>query len=222
MQHGVYQITMKIFTSTGTGSLADQIHEEAFQYEFAWTLIVVKDFYGMTASVEDGFLKLDWGEYFGSDLIFYAVDIGYHSGYRCDSSEYIAKGQIGMKEDYGCSARTSSGSIIQFGYISVPNEFPEIKLAETDSGTYYIHWSMPKYYNAIESIRIEEEIFTSTTWANEVVKTVTKMNDTIYYLKNVEKGELRYYHFYYTGKYPKDPYTSEPATSVQWASYNFY
>ncbi|MDF1549031.1 MAG: hypothetical protein P1P88_14500, partial [Bacteroidales bacterium] len=61
LDDGVYELTVELFTGSGTGSLADQLGYEGFLLSNSWKLIVNRDHYLKTSSIaENGLFKLFW------------------------------------------------------------------------------------------------------------------------------------------------------------------
>ncbi|GET34607.1 hypothetical protein PbJCM13498_34700 [Prolixibacter bellariivorans] len=63
---GVYSMAMKVYTHTGTGSLADKTGTEAYLFQKTWVVIVehprAPDL-KVTSSIENGFLRFHWDKF---------------------------------------------------------------------------------------------------------------------------------------------------------------
>lgn len=90
-QPGTYKVEIKVYTGSGTGSLADKVGAEGYEFKREWTLIIEKPQIPdikITPSIENGYLKFSWNKvdkpYFKSYRI-----IGYDNGvYNTYSREY--------------------------------------------------------------------------------------------------------------------------------------
>ena len=91
-----------------------------------------------------------------------------------------------------------------------------------DSATYYIHWDKPKYYGALEKIQLWEDIVFGDPPTHTLVKETSDFNDTIFHVRNISNGELRFYQLILFGKYPQDPLHEQPMTLETNASYYYY
>lgn len=221
LPEGPHKVKLEIYTTTGIGSIADQLQMEQFKYTTSWVLFMVKGYYGATSSVENGLLKIDWGDYIASDFVGYDIAIGLNPGYRCMESQYYAKGHMGWAQEYKIWACTESGRGVQFGYVHEGNSLPALKRSMTDSGTYIIHWNRPTYYGAIDSILLWESI----TWGDvpdAIVLKTNDLNDTVYHVRDVENNQHRRYNLVLIGKYPSDPFHDNPPVGMVNKSFTFF
>jgi hypothetical protein len=65
---GTHDLTIEIYTGTGSGSIADVLGAEGFLYSRTWTVIVHS-----FITPEEGRLKLRWNKYNGHDFKEYAI-----------------------------------------------------------------------------------------------------------------------------------------------------
>ena len=65
---GIHDLTIEIYTGTGSGSIADVLGAEGFLYSRTWTVIVHS-----FITPEEGRLKLRWNKYNGHDFKEYAI-----------------------------------------------------------------------------------------------------------------------------------------------------
>ena len=91
---GTYKVEIKVYTGSGTGSLADKVGAEGYEFKREWTLIVEKPQIPdikITPGIENGYLKFSWNKvdkpYFKSYKI-----TGYDNGvFNTYSREYKNK-----------------------------------------------------------------------------------------------------------------------------------
>jgi hypothetical protein len=91
---GTYTVEIKVYTGSGTGSLADKAGAEGYEFKREWTLVVEKPQVPdikITPTIENGYLKFSWNKvdkpYFKSYRI-----VGYDNGvYNTYTREYKNK-----------------------------------------------------------------------------------------------------------------------------------
>jgi len=219
---GPHRLDLEIYTTSGTGSIADQLKEEQYLFKTGWVLYIVKNYINLESSIVDGILQFDWEEYLGRDFISYVVGVGFNPVYPISQNSYQALGHIGQMEDYGFWAKSSGDKYIQMGNHTCFFEFPTIKRSMTDSASYFIHWNKPRYYGALEKIQLWEYIVFGDPPTRTLVKETCDFNDTIFHVRKIEHCQLRTYELILFGKYPRDPFHEQPETAQVSESYTYY
>jgi hypothetical protein len=91
IEDGTYKVEIKAYTGSGTGSLADKLGAEGYEFTRSWVLIVEKpkpSDQTITTSIENGFLKFTWTKVdkpFFKSYQFYIQNNGINTSY---SGEY--------------------------------------------------------------------------------------------------------------------------------------
>jgi hypothetical protein len=86
LPEGTYTLKIKVYTHSGTGSLADKVGAEGYKFENDWVLLIEKPKapdITITSKIENGFLKFSWNkmkqDYFHSyNLYFYNEGLSYN------------------------------------------------------------------------------------------------------------------------------------------------
>lgn len=63
---GTHKVEIKVYTNSGTGSLADKVGAEGYEFKREWVLIVEKPKIPeikITSSIENGYLKFSWNKF---------------------------------------------------------------------------------------------------------------------------------------------------------------
>ena len=222
LRKGPHQVDLEIYTTSETGSIADQLKEEQYVFKSGWVLYIVKDYFNLQTSVVDGILQLEWEEFLGSDFMDYGIAIGLNPLYHVVDNTYQVLGHIGQREEYKIWAMTDGDRNYQMGYQTINIDYPTIKRSMTDSSTYYIHWTKPTYYGALEKIQLWEDIVFGPAPSHTLVKETNDFNDTIFHVKDIEHNQLRSYQLILFGKYPRHPFQEDPMTGGTNASFTYF
>jgi len=170
------KLRVEIYTSTGTGSIADKVNAESFVYTKEWVLIYYPDNPKLNSEVKDGRLKLSWtpiknsitGKYYISTSN--SIDSTVNNWY-IDSSYFGGQKYISVYFD--------DNGISGYGiYGEINYSYPKVYLNNRDS--FLIYWEKCKFYNNIKGYRIRID-----TSAFEL-----QPLDTIFVYKNGLLGNL--------------------------------
>lgn len=89
---GDYNLTMEVYTHSGTGSLADMIGSEVFAFSRGWTVRIEKPAFKKIlftgTSVENGFLKVQWQKWTSPRFKYYKI-VGSDSALNRNYSKII-------------------------------------------------------------------------------------------------------------------------------------
>lgn len=75
---GIYTLEVKVYTKSGTGSLADKLGAEGYEFKKSCVLIIEKakaPVINITSSIENGFLKFSWNKMDKPYFISYQLNI---------------------------------------------------------------------------------------------------------------------------------------------------
>lgn len=193
LDDGVYELTVELFTGSGTGSLADQLGYEGFLLSKSWKLIVSQDYYFKTSSIaENGLFKLIWPQYKPLDFKEYIIykeftymerrEIG-----RTTETSFFDNTYVGEGADYYVKVLTKSGEVYSWGGYEATREIPELFISVSDQNEYQLTWRKSKYYGAIDSVKVSMAIDYSSEF--EQIYTTRNINDTVLLLGNVYFGD---------------------------------
>jgi hypothetical protein len=173
------KVRAEIYTSTGTGSIADQMQAESFVCKTReWVLIYNPDNPVINSEIVDGRLKISWTPV--RKNVSTAKYYIYHGGQSADSTInnwIIDSTFIGGHQDVYVSYKDNTVSVYGlYGEVNYP--YPEAFLNNTDS--FYIYWTKPRFYNNIKGYRISVD---GTT-------TINGLSDTSYTYKDGKIGSF--------------------------------
>jgi len=162
LDEGVHSLELRIYTHTGSGSIADQVNMESYAFSNSWVLVVshLWNRY-LYSGVKDGILRISSPEYKNPDLngyVLYRVSgLGYLIEIDRSTDPVIAdNGYIGEGGMYWIKALTSNGELIDMGYIHIAREYNIPTCTYDNDGKPVYSWKKPKYYGAIKTIQLYE------------------------------------------------------------------
>lgn len=176
LNEGVHSLEMRIYTHSGSGSIADQVDMESYVFSKSWILVVSHLWNRhLSSSVKDGILRISSPKYKNPDLNEYIlyrksglgndVEIG-----RSTYPEIADNGYMGEGGMYRIKAMTSSGEMIDMGYINIECENNILRCTYNNDGKLVYSWKKPKYYGAIKTIQLYQ--------LNIKILETSNMNDT--------------------------------------------
>jgi hypothetical protein len=164
---GVHDLSISVYTHTGTNSIADLVDAESFVSSKSWKLIVSRGDYSVIRhQVVNGMLQLSWPEYgmpdFDKFLIFrvpgtypYSIDKPIYIG-SATSNSYIDPIYVGQPINYKIVVRTRDGLTVPWGTLILPIDYPALRYRMNEYGHRIMSWDPCKYYNAVDSIIITD------------------------------------------------------------------
>jgi len=199
---GTHKLKIELFTSSGTGSIADSVNAEGFLFTTKeWVIKVHNTSYSnVTTTVANGFLKLRWPKPYenASEYIIYRnyTEIG-----RTTDCEFIDKGHVGEATDYYVKYISPyTGDLTTLGWVDVPKEM-NLKFTADKNNNYTVNWGNLKYYAAIGSITIRS-CYTNSFFDGYAVETTTDISKTGFQIPTSYFGQVRKYQMILLPKYP--------------------
>ena len=159
---GMHTMVIQIYTSSGTGSIAEILGQEGYVFTKSWTLIADKSYKNETvATVENGYLKLKWPRYQAPDFNEYIV-YRYHGMFeeteikRLISLAYTDSTYVGEGGHYSVKVSTRDNGLVSWGDLYLDKDFPQLILMPSEREPYRLRWTKPTYYNAIDTVTLKE------------------------------------------------------------------
>jgi hypothetical protein len=158
-----YDLTIQLFRSSGSGSLADKMNMEGFLYSKSFVLIFEDESRMapqiINVSPQNGSLKVTWEKFKGIGFlryhvfnsVFYKIDIitDPNQTYLYDNS------YIGYNAEYYIVTETDNNSFTS-KHVSFEDGLPDATAQLAENTTTKITWGQSKYYNNIAGYRIFE------------------------------------------------------------------
>lgn len=193
IKEGDHTLLLEIVTATGSGSIADHLGAEGFNFSKSWVLFVDKSYYSKTtASSFNGRLKLSWPKCRSSDFREFIIGRYLSSGSaeigRSVISEFIDSSYVGEGASYFVNAVTSDGKTIPWGHMNVSAELPVLSVYQSQDHQYSIKWGRYKYYNAVGSFNLRRSI--PNLYSYTVVKSTSLYSDSTMFLPGVYFGDM--------------------------------
>lgn len=197
---GTYKLKVRIYLSTGTGSIADMLDTEHFLYEKIWWLIVsANPALGAvitTAAPENGNLKVSWTpfkgigfgcyvllrslkNYWNFDTIAIISDLSrtsaFDTTYIGESSTYQLKVYKSYPPDNGFDLLSTSNYDYYYG-------FPELTVLPYNEKDLMVSWNKSIFVHHIQKYRIQAFLENSTSYV--VNQDILNTDSTSYILLN--------------------------------------
>lgn len=208
-----HRLKLEIFTHSGTGSIADSLGMEGFLFASKeWTIKVQNTTYGsVTSIVSDGFLKLVWTKS-AQDVPEYIIYRDNQEIGRTATCDYIDKGHVGEAANYQVVFKSTynPGQLETLGQVRIPNEIRLKKFNYNTKNNYNILWERPKYYAAVESIRLVRD---NDNYSNTQLEKTTDINQSSFVIPTSLFGQLGEYRMILTPKYPNPMYNNPSYSS---------
>ncbi len=214
---GYHSLKLEIFTGSGSGSIADSLGIEGNYFSTKEWIIKVLDaeFWEVTTTVADGFMKLRWPPLINKspEFIIYrgSTEIG-----RTHSSEFTDKGYVGQGATYSIYYvdETDNYKTVTLGQVEVPEE-TRIKYNFDSDNNYFITWEKPRYYAAIDTVVL---VSWDNSYARSFIQRVTDINQLSIEIPDSLFGRQRKYWMIPVPQYPNPPYTHSYSYSSPYAS----
>jgi hypothetical protein len=176
---GTHNLTIEVYTGSGSGSIADVLGVEGFLYSRSWT-VIVENF----IAFDDGNLKLTWNKYSDPDFKEYVIVKTPEgaSGYTMaviddpDSTVVYDDSYFGGRAEYRVEVNTNSKKV-QWISDSFEDDLPGI-YNEMNNHLMTLTWDKSKYINNITGYEIYE--FDSMFKIYKLIVKITDNNITSY------------------------------------------
>lgn len=166
LSEGVHKLSFSVITNSNSGSIADLLGYEGYQFlSNEWTLVCVKNdrmSSFVTKEVKDGKLKISWEEHNKVNFKAYRVVKRYHfSGWITEdfyttNPYFIDEAYVGEKAYYDIYTEyySSNGYEFHWAETQIENTLPEIKIRTNNSGQFEVYWEDNEFVAAIKNYRL--------------------------------------------------------------------
>ncbi len=166
ISEGIHKLSFSVITNSNSGSIADQLGYEGFQFlSNEWTLVCVKnDRMANYAEkeIENGKLKLSWEAHNKPNFKGYRV-LKKHNDYSAAYKEYfvtepyfIDEAYVGETAHYDIYTEyySSDSYLFQWASFDVENTLPQLKIRNTNDGAFEMYWENNEFSAAIKNYRL--------------------------------------------------------------------
>jgi hypothetical protein len=171
LSEGLHILQLNVYTTAGTGSIADRLGLESYVFTKTWKLFVIKDYNtSLRTTVEEGCLSLSWKEYPAYDFKEFIIyrEEGYNNRMevgRCTVPEFSDCTYAGEGADYYVELVREQGQPIPWGQVYLSPEKPVLRFSASSDNEYTISWEKSKYYGAVGLYRLS---MAPLPWTNYV------------------------------------------------------
>lgn len=157
---GFHELSIELYTMTGSGSIAEAAGIEGFMFEKQWILYVIRyDGTPVNYGVEDGRLRLDWSPYPANNLKEYRITHSYSYLEKINVGAsninyFIDSIYVGQSGTFLIHAITTDNEILFWGGCTIPSHAPPLLFNSNEQNEYWLSWSDCLYYNNIDSLRL--------------------------------------------------------------------
>ena len=191
---GTHSLTVKIFTSTGTGSMADGLGVEAFLYSKRFTLVILEWSSQWSGNLfvkpDQGSLKLSWDRYNGANFQEYILtkrtdwsSLHLATITNLGRTTFIDSAFIGGNASYKVEVVTRDDRQTTNEFI-YEGTLPKLYIIEVRNNLLTLAWDRPRYFNNIEKYEIYKP-----GGNYELLAEFTDLNDTSVVLDNLRFPE---------------------------------
>jgi hypothetical protein len=195
LKEGLHTLRLEVFSSSGTGSISDQLGMEGFLFFKEWTISAepIRD-NRLAYDIKNGFLKLRWDEMKSKSLKQFIISRQAASSLettfeisKTNQTEYIDSVYIGEGADYTVYAELESGTKYLWGYLRINSDPPKYLFKATTENKYFITWSDLKFSGSIGKMKIY-------SWSTSIIldSVLLPMGRSII-LKDALFGDYKYY-----------------------------
>ena len=186
-----YTLSVQLFRSTGSGSLADKMNMEGFVYSTEFTLIFVTES-ELASQIkrivpENGSLKVEWEKFIGIGFKKYHVFNSVFNKIAIitdqNQTSCFDPSYIGYNADYYVVTEAEDDSYIS-DHVFFEDGLPSANASKTQDGRILIQWDKSKYENNLSGYRIFEFLPTFNE-LNEITF-ITNLSDTSFIFNEVK------------------------------------
>jgi hypothetical protein len=190
INQGIYEMVLKVYTGTGTGTIADAVGAEGYVFKKSWKLIVRYWSENETKlSIINGLLHLKLPEFDKSnfeeyiicrfDDLYNEIEIG-----RSVKSEFVDSSYVGEGAQYIVKGKNTDGSIFTLESPRIYPDLPELSFSADTLNQYVVKWRKSKYYGAVGSYSVflahEYLIYDLVNSTSDVQDTTYNLNDCVF------------------------------------------
>ncbi len=166
ISEGIHKLTFSVITNSNSGSIADLLGYEGFQFiSNEWTLVCVKNDRRagfIHKQIESGKLKLSWEEHNKTNFKSYRITKRYDNfagvvkEFRTTVPSLIDEAYVGETAYYDVYTAYYSGAGYEFRWaeIAVENSLPVIQIRRNRENGYEIFWENNQFEQAVENYRL--------------------------------------------------------------------
>lgn len=172
---GLYELTMDVYTNSGTGSLADKTGHEGFLAKRSWKVKIIRKTTGgtdggtttpvdstidnspaipikniKTEITPDGYLKFSWNKVLRKDFYAYRIywSVGYTDimRYKASDTTYIDSTYVGGAASFRVDYSRHHDNMDVYGqYLALNEPYPTISVTGIRLDSVKVHWPKSKY-----------------------------------------------------------------------------
>jgi hypothetical protein len=183
LKEGPHTFHIQVYTSSGTGSIADNAGVEGYVFSRFWILLVNKSFNpSKRTAVQNGFMKIRWPWYPFSDFKEYVISrkASGEGAYACNTNEYLDGTNVGEGGNYYIHVRTRDNDLKPWDFPELTGDLPVFSKMLSDTEKYILFWSKSKYYNAVECVVLSQSLDNGVTFSE--VKVTRNPEDTLFFV----------------------------------------
>ncbi|MBK7212748.1 MAG: hypothetical protein IPH88_05525 [Bacteroidales bacterium] len=188
-----YDLGIKVFTGSGSGSIAEHLGNEGFLFEKHWVLVVIDGYEKIVRnSIADGRLRLEWDPCPVDNLIKYLIIrqgqnyVPYIIG-ESNVPQFIDSSYIGEGANYIIMAQLASEQFIQWGTCQLAPDLPHMMSYCTPQNINSVYWTGRKYYNNIAGCTLYQDL--NNTGSYTQIYSTESLADTMVAIGNVKFGD---------------------------------
>jgi hypothetical protein len=207
--NGNHSLELRIYTRSGTGSIADKLSNESWTLSNKWVLVVDNDLSNnLKYIVKDGFLHIISNKrYKASDFVSYVLKRGSWPPVivaENQQQDIVDSTYVGEGSEFQMFVKQTDGSLLYWGELKMPYELSEVHLGTRSDKDYYLWWHRSRFYSAMKGYKFSLKYNVFTESNNEA--------DTVLNLPNVRFKDYIDFVIQYVPN-PHNPFYSSSASN---------
>jgi hypothetical protein len=181
---GLHEMSIEIYTASGSGSFADEFGAESFLSSNSWKIVVENTYDpALSKTIENGLLHISWKPFHASNFKEYIISrLDEYSQEReitrVNGTEFTDSSYVGEQTRYYISVNMQDNMAYNTGELILNGDLPRMYFTAGDSNNFRVNWTRPRYYNAVDSFIVtqsnESDYYNTTK-----IKFTHDINDTV-------------------------------------------
>jgi len=167
--NGNHSLELRIYTRSGTGSIADKLGGESWTFSKKWVLVVDKELSNnLKYIVKDGCLHIISNkQYRASDFVSYVLKRGSWTPVivaEKQQQDIVDSAYVGEGGEFQMFVKQTDGSLLYWGVLNMPYELSEVHLGARSDKDYYLWWHRSRFYSAMKGYKfsLKYDVFTES------------------------------------------------------------
>jgi hypothetical protein len=218
LTEGIHKLSFSVITNSNSGSIADLLGYEGFQFiSNEWTLVCIKNDRMASYSeleTENGKLKLNWEPHEKVNFKHYRIAkrrndySGIIKEYYTTEPYFVDEAYVGEKAHYDVYTEYESSDdyYFQWAMFDIENTLPELKIRTTETGQFEFYWNNNDFVAAIKNYRLIDQVTPADTLTLQ--ESLPDENNSYVVPNGIFANEINY-KLVVVPEYPENPFNND-------------